>query len=318
LETRAFAEVEAYASAQGTTGLLIIQDGTILLERNWPLAPGSKKFRAIMTYGPARDGALLEDVASQQKSFISILAGIAVDHHLLDVHRSVTSYIGAGWSKATAEQEEQITVLNLLQMNSGLADDFTYQSPPGDRFHYNTPVYSVLQSVLQAAAKRPLSDLTREWLTAPLQMVNTSWRQRPSELAQSGNTMGLVTTPRDEATFGQMILNRGIGPRGIRIISEPQLQAVFERSATNPAYGRLWWLNGGAFTIGVLGQKRAGSLIPAAPPGLVAALGLFDRKLYVVPSERLVVVRFGVQAKDRDFDQQLWIRLSKALKLSGT
>jgi hypothetical protein len=36
---------------------------------------------------------------------------------------------------------------------------------------------------------------------------------------------------------------------------------------------------------------------------LVAALGALDRKLYVVPSRKLVVVRMGAAAPDKDFDQ---------------
>jgi hypothetical protein len=87
---------------------------------------------------------------------------------------------------------------------------------------------------------------------------------------------------------------------------------MFVRTATNPAYGRLWWLNGSAETVRA-GRRLAGQLIPSAPADLVAALGALDRKLYVVPSEQLIVVRMGAAAPDKDFDQQLWLRLSKAL-----
>jgi CubicO group peptidase (beta-lactamase class C family) len=312
-----FEAVESYARDQGTTGLLIVQNGVVRVEKNWPLPADSGAFAAMMTYGPAPDGALLEDVASQQKSFVSALAGIAVDRKLVNVGRPVTSYLGAGWSKATREQESAITVLNLLQMNSGLNDNLTYAAPPGERFRYNTPAYAVTMRVLEAAAKQPLATLTKDWLTGPLGMNSTAWRERPAVLAAAGNGLGLVTTPRDEAQFGRMILAHGLGPDGRRIISEAQLQAMFDRSPTNPAYGRLWWLNGSPFTIGVLGERRDGPLIPAAPPDLVAALGLFDRKLYVVPSAGLVVVRFGRKATDKDFDQQLWLRLSQALQLDN-
>jgi hypothetical protein len=53
-------------------------------------------------------------------------------------------------------------------------------------------------------------------------------------------------------------------------------------------------------------------LIPAAPADLVAALGAQDRKIYVAPSRRLIVIRTGQTAPDRDFNQQLWLRLMKA------
>ncbi|MGZ6020395.1 MAG: serine hydrolase domain-containing protein, partial [Phenylobacterium sp.] len=113
--------------------------------------------------------------------------------------------------------------------------------------------------------------------------------------------------------FGQIVLDGGRAADGKRIVSEASLKAMFARSATNPAYGRFWWLNGGEFTVRPGGARAPGPLIPAAPADLVAALGAMDRKLHVVPSKKLVVVRMGQATPDRDFDQQLWLRLSKAI-----
>jgi len=297
-----------YAQAQNTTGFLIVQDRKVLAERNWP-APSDRRF-AVMLYGQGAGGALLEDVASQQKSFVSVLAAVAVDKGLLDVARPVTSYIGAGWSKATPEQEAAIRVIDVLTMSSGLTEQFGYSAPPGTRFFYNTPVYAVTKKVLAAAARAPLETLTRDWLTAPVGMAETAWRQRPAALADVGNPTGLVTSPRDVAKFGQLILDRGRAADGRRVVSEAGLAAMFARSSTNPAYGRLWWLNGSGYTIKPLARRVDGPLIPAAPADLLAALGALDRKLYIVPSRKLIVVRMGMTAPDADFDQQLWLRLA--------
>jgi CubicO group peptidase (beta-lactamase class C family) len=299
-----------YAQGQKTTGFLVIQDRKVLAERNWP-APPDPRFK-VMLYGQGAGGALLEDVASEQKSFVSVLAAIAVDKGLLDVARPVTSYIGAGWSKASPEQEARIRVLDVLTQSSGLTERFAYAAAPGTVFLYNTPVYAVTKQVLVAAARAPLETLTRDWLTAPAGMAETAWRQRPASMADVGNPTGLVTTPRDVGKFGQMILDRGRAGDGRRVVSEAGLAAMFTRSATNPAYGRLWWLNGSPYTIRPLARRVEGPLIPAAPADLVAALGALDRKLYVVPSRKLIVVRMGQAAPDKDFDQQLWLRLAPA------
>jgi hypothetical protein len=88
---------------------------------------------------------------------------------------------------------------------------------------------------------------------------------------------------------------------------------MFERTATNPAYGRLWWLNGGEFSITPNGSRTDGPMIPSAPSDLVAAQGAQDRKLYVAPSRALIVVRLGQAAPDRDFNEQLWRRLAAAM-----
>jgi CubicO group peptidase (beta-lactamase class C family) len=302
-----------YAQGQKTTGFLVVRDGATLVERNWPLPADAAQFRRNFTYGTARDGALLEDVASQQKSFVAMLAAIAVDKGLLDVERPVSAYVGAGWSKASAGQEAAIRVIHVLTMSSGLGDDFAYAAPPGAVFLYNTPVYAVAKAVLAAAAKAPLETITQDWLTGPAGLAETAWRKRPEAFAKVGNPTGLVTTPRDVARFGQLVLDRGLARDGRRVVSEGALKALFERSGANPAYGRLWWLNGSAFAIRPPARRIEGPLIPAAPPDLVAALGAMDRKLYVVPSRKLVVVRMGQDAPDKAFDQELWVRLGAAL-----
>jgi len=304
-------ELLAYAQAQNTTGLLVVRDREVLVERNWP-APAAGQF-ASFAYETTRDGALLEDVASQQKSFVAMLAAIGEDKGLLDAARPVSAYVGEGWSKAAPGQEAAIRVDHLLTMTSGLDTRFGYAAPPGTVFLYNTPVYAVLKAVLAKAAGAPLEAITRDWLTGPAGMADTAWRQRPAAFADVGNPTGLVTSPRDTARFGQIVLDSGRGQDGRRIVSQGALARLFEPTPANPAYGRLWWLNGGAYAIRAAGGRAEGPLIPAAPADTVAALGALDRKLYVVPSLKLVVVRMGAAAPDRDFDQQLWLRLRRVV-----
>jgi CubicO group peptidase (beta-lactamase class C family) len=305
-------EVLSYVASQKSTGFVIVDHERIVAERYWPLPADAATFKANFTHGTSPDGALLEDVASAQKSFVAILAGVAIDKKLLDISKPVSSYVGAGWSKATPEQEKAITVRNLLEMSSGLKDNFTYEAPAGTKFHYNTPAYAMMKPVLEKASGLPLDQLTTDWLTKPVGMKDSGWRKRPAAFADSGNPTGLVTTPRDMAKMGQLILDGGKA-NGVRVISEAQLKALFQRSATNPSYGRLWWLNGGQYSVapGANDPKIDGQLIKAAPADLVAAQGAQDRKLYVVPSRGLIVVRMG-QATDRDFNQQLWTRIMKA------
>ncbi len=143
-------------------------------------------------------------------------------------------------------------------------------------------------------------------------MNDTLWRERPEAFRGVGNSTGLYTTPRDMAKLGQLVIDRGKAANGKRVISEAQLAALFERSPTNPAYGRLWWLNGSSYTLRPAGARSETSLIPAAPPELVAALGAQDRKIYIVRSRKLIVVRTGQATGERGFDQQVWLRLMKA------
>lgn len=311
VEQAAMTDLLEYLRSRNSTGLLIVRDGKVLVEKNWP-APPNPQF-ALFAYERSKEGALLEDVASQQKSFVAVLVAIAVDKGLIDVARPVNAYLGAGWSKAAPAQEAAIRVIDVLTMSSGLDDGFGFRAPAGTLFHYNTPVYAVTKRILAAAANRPLDAITRDWLTGPAGMNDTAWRKRPAALSGVGNDTGLVTSPRDTARFGLMVLHGGVAESGKRIVSEAGIKAMFERSATNPAYGRLWWLNGSAFAVRALAGRKQGPLIAAAPADTVAAMGAFDRRLYVVPSLKLVVVRTGAAAGDRDFDEQFWLRLMKLL-----
>ena len=55
--------------------------------------------------------------------------------------------------------------------------------------------------------------------------------------------------------------------------------------------------------------------IPEAPSELIAGLGAFDQKLYLIPSKNLVIVRLGDDAGESQlgpssFDNQLWEKLN--------
>ncbi len=145
-------------------------------------------------------------------------------------------------------------------MSSGLDEKFAYAAPPGSVFFYNTPVYAMSKRIVSAAAGQPLETITRDWLTAPTGMKDTAWRERPAALASVGNNTGLVTTPHDVARFGLMVLHGGVAENGARGVSKAQLDALFTRSAANPAYGRLWWLNGGDYTLRAAGRAPGGAV----------------------------------------------------------
>ena len=62
-----------------------------------------------------------------------------------------------------------------------------------------------------------------------------------------------------------------------------------------------------------------GQLIPNAPSDLYAALGAQDQKIYVVPSQSLVIIRTGESAGDdtqlglSSFDNELWAKINAVI-----
>jgi CubicO group peptidase (beta-lactamase class C family) len=165
----------SYCRDQRTTGLLVVQDRQTILERNWPVPADSDEFERRYLHGMARDSALREDVASQQKSVVALLAAIAVDRGLLDLEQPVSNYVGNGWSRAGSEQEHSIVVRHLLEMCSGLSETLCFEAPPGSSHCYNTPAYAMMLPVLEAAAAQSIDALTLGWLTSPAGMSDTGW-----------------------------------------------------------------------------------------------------------------------------------------------
>jgi CubicO group peptidase (beta-lactamase class C family) len=186
--------------------------------------------------------------------------------------------------------------------------------PAGTRHHYNTPAYALMLPVLEAAAGQSIGALTQTRLTGPLGMVDTAWCQRSNELASFlGNPRGLVTTPRDLARLGQLVLDGGVAEDGARLVSSAGLSAIFRRTALHPAYGRLWWLNGGTHWIVPNRGQGEGSLVPTAPADALFALGSENRVLMVVPSLALILVRLGQQAPDADLREKMASGLARAM-----
>lgn len=58
--------------------------------------------------------------------------------------------------------------------------------------------------------------------------------------------------------------------------------------------------------------------MPNAPSDLFAAMGKNDQRIYVIPSENLVVIRMGDAADDSnltltDFDSSLWLKINAVI-----
>lgn len=300
-----------YAGEQASTGVVVVHDGELIAERYW--APSGSERLERMVFATTADGRTLEDVASVQKSVLSFLLGVAVHGGTVDVNAPVSQYLGGGWSRAGADGEAAITLRHLLTMTSGLTPALKAEAGAGEKWSYNTRAYSVLVGVLEAATGKDINALTRDWLTGPTGMTESDWRDRPwVEASVDANTRGFVTSARDLARFGVLMLNGGFWSEQDLLPDKRYLaDALSPSQPLNPAYGYLWWLNGQP--VQNAGRGLAPSLVPPAPADLYAAQGALGRKLFVVPSLNLVVTRLGDQPEDTDFNRAFWSRLMATL-----
>lgn len=306
LDSAALAAALDWVGEQNSAAVVVLWRGRLVAERYW-------QGWDLTTVGP---------VFSAGKTITGALVGDVASDGLLALDAPVATYLGAGWSRA-GDAEAAITVRHLLTMSSGLDDSLRFVDAPGTRFYYNNPAYYQLFGVLEAATRQGFDRLSRTRLLAPIGMN----RCLPFASTDTGEPGFIFAcNARDFARFGLLMLRHGRWNDVPVIGDSAYLTAAREWSGTdNKAYGFLWWLNGsssyrtpGPYQLPTV----SGSLVPDAPADLVAALGRDDKKLYLVPSRDLVIVRLGDRSPTSGaaspaaisaFDNALWQRLSPAL-----
>ena len=310
-------DLDSYLKENNTSSFLVSEKGKIVVEKEFKvrknLKPKSLMFFNLLRHGLI-EGRSQEDVASIQKSIVSILIGIAQQKGLIDINESVTSYIGS-WTQLSAEKESLIKVRNLLTMTSGLDVDLNYNAEPGLKWLYNTRAYSQLINVLEKTSGLSINELSSEWLFDKLQMNETFWKERKKGrmgFPKDSAKYGLVTTAKDLLKFGEFILNGGeVGTD--HVISDIDFfdDTFLKSQNMNEAYGYLWWLNNSKTHMTWEKELTSGNLFSHAPKDAILALGLGSRVLAIVPSEELVLVRLGSFPDDKNFNNNLWDYLQK-------
>ena len=298
-------ELYEYLESKNTTSFILAKEGQILQE--FEFTPKKTFFLRMMQEGLI-EGRSHEDVASIQKSFVSILIGLAQQKGYLKISDSVSKYLGS-WTELKQEEEEKITIRHLLNMTSGLDDNLDSNIAPGTEWKYESRSYGQLLYVLESSTKKSIQDLSLEWLFVPLNMEETFWKKRVKGLlgfSKNSSDYGLVTTARDLLKFGDFILSGGeVGTNHIITDIDFFDDSFTQSQQYNPAYGYLWWLNNSDYFIKSNTQGE-GNLYPYAPRETILAQGAGSRFLAIVPSEELIVIRMGDNPKDSNFINNLW------------
>jgi len=254
-----------------------------------------------------------QHIFSGTKSFVPVVALIAQDEGLLDLDEKVADTI-TEWQGD--EQRERITIRHLLNFTSGLEhidrDLHSNRTPdkyaaaiackatstPGKRFRYGSNHLMVFgelfQRKLRAAStkKAPLPEDFVAYLEArvlePIECEYASWMRD-----REGNPLlpyGAYMTALEWARFGLLLQGNGKWD-GKQLIPTEHFADCFEGTKANPIYGLNFWLVG----------KRAHRRDQRIPADTYSAAGMFDQKLYVVPSQKLVIVRLGRTGARTDF-----------------
>ena len=260
------------------------------------------------------DTARVDMTFSVAKSYLAVLAGLAVDDGLIgDVDQPVRAT--ALDDELESPQNRTITFHHLLQQTSewegtiwgkpdlvdrhrrlGEGADNSAKGthrdlrPPGKFWEYNDVRVNRLSLTLLHRFRRPLPEVLAERIMAPIGASDDwSWhaysnanveidgRAMPSVPGGSHWGGGLWIHARDQARLGQLVLRRGRwGNR--QILSADWIERMLTPCAVNPEYGYLWWLN--------TDRRR----YPSAPESTVCAVGAGGNLIWVEPALDLVLV----------------------------
>jgi CubicO group peptidase (beta-lactamase class C family) len=293
-----------YLQVKNTKSFIVLKNGKIVLEKYF----GTYTTDSVFYW------------ASASKALAAFITGVAQQKGFININNTVSQYIGTGWTSAPLVKENLITVKNLLQMNSGLDDlppapcdhldtakaCLLYMADAGTRWGYHTGAYRKVQDVVSTAASQNYNIITNNWIEAKTGMSGFWFDQV------------YYSKARDMARFGLLNLNKGIWAADTVLKDSVFFKDMVNTSQSlNQAYGYLWWLNGkSTFMTPQIQFTFNGTLMSNAPSDMYCALGKNDQKIYVVPSQKLVVIRQGNTAGGFNlaasaFDNTLWDYINK-------
>lgn len=308
--TAALSQLEDFLVTNNTRAFIILKDGRIAFEKYW-----GKQFDGATDFSASSNWYW----ASAGKTLTAAAVGIAEAQGKLMLNASTSSYLGSGWSSLDITAENKITVWHQLTMTTGLDDavvnpDCTeksclqFKADPGTRWAYHNAPYTLLDDVIAAATDLSLNAFVTNEIQSRTGMDGMFLKTVDNNVYYS--------TARSMARFGLLLLNGGQWSGTEVIPADYVSQMTASSQDLNRSYGLLTWLNGKeSFMVPVARTVFPGSISPAAPADMFAAMGKNGQLINVVLGERLVVIRMGDVPDDSlvpfRFQNALWEELNK-------
>jgi CubicO group peptidase (beta-lactamase class C family) len=243
---------------------------------------------------------------SAAKSYLSLLAGIAVADGLIAELDAPAGYNGAHngaitWRHLLQQTSEWEGTLfgksdvidrnrNLAVEGKGRKGDARPLRAPGTFWEYNDVRVNALALALLQRFRRPLPEVFAERIMQPIGASGDwSWHGYRTSMVEIDGRMiesvsggshwggGVLIHAEDQARIGLLMLRRGVW-EGRRLLPERWIEESLTPCALNPNYGLLWWLN--------TGQTR----YPSASAASFFASGAGGNITWVDPTSDVVAV----------------------------
>lgn len=299
----------AYGTETGSHALLVWHDGALQLEHYYP--------------GYGRDTRT--PTQSMHKSVLALLVGIAIrDGFIASVDDPAARYLPEWANDARAT----ITIRQMLQQQSGIdfpafsfwnpRSDFLQlmmgadvarvvlaqplADPPGSRFDYNNINPQAIGILLERATGRRYAQYLSEALWQRIGADDAAVVLDSTEHGMARTFCCLDATARSWLQLGLLHLNGGVHG-GEQVVPAAWMREIVTPSPRNPDYGYYTWLGTEHREQRPYNHKTsfmAHHSEPFAAPDVIYFDGFGGQRVYVIPSQRLVIVRTGDLAMDWD------------------
>lgn len=299
----ALAEARAYAAANNSSAFIVWRDGRV---------------EAADYFGTTR-----ADTPIVSKSLAKPLTALAVGRAIQlrkigSLDQSIADFI----PEMRGAPKAAIRVRHLLDMRSGLlaqgfspdrenpwarayigpdhgryiVQNYPLTDPPGAKYEYSNATSELVALVIERATGRRYAEFVGTEVLQPIGAPGGEvWLNRPGGLAHSG----CCTLLPAEAwlRMGVLLLDDGVW-KGRRLLPAGYVAEMRRGTAENPYYGLGLWVAGPYIEQrGFTNPARPGPKVLHSEPYQARDLFLFDgnsnQVVYVIPSERMVVLRTG-------------------------
>ena len=274
--------LDEYMAAQGTAGLVILQDGKIRLERyglgfdaagRWTSFSVAKSFTSTLVGAAIQDG-YIESLEDKVSRYIPGLRGSAYDD--VTVRQLLTMSSGVRWNENYEDPNADVARFNNAEPEAGLDATVSYMRqlprahPPGEVWNYNTGETNLVGVLVSSATGKPLAQYLQERIWHPGGMeAQATWLQGKTGHEIAGCCLQAAT--RDFARFGLFVLANG-NVDGQQIVPQDWFAQATrkQKDIGNPGrgYGFQWW---------------------TYDDGAVAAQGIFGQGIFIDSQRRLVI-----------------------------
>jgi CubicO group peptidase (beta-lactamase class C family) len=295
---RAFAEPEA-SPLRRTKAIVVVKDGHIVAER---YAEGYSIDTPILGFSATKSviSALIGILVRQGKLGLDQPAPVAAwqnpddPRHVITVDELIRHTaglaLGSSLQASLGAAFEPVNRMKFMTSDmAAYAESIELETPPGSAWNYHDGNYLILSQLIRNATGGTPADvlrLARRELFAPLGMRHVTLEFDASGTPEGSSQM--LATARDWARFGLFYLNDGVAG-GKRILPEGWVN--YSASPTPNAfvgYGAGFWTNRGD-SFGAKYRTEQGW-----PRDAFFARGTIGQYVIVIPSQRLVIARFGM------------------------